>query len=146
ITTGGSLTLGNVAVYTASAYVSRYIQMDAGTLTLNNGSELMTYGKYGVYQTGGDVVMNSGSLIKSMPTTSSISSNTYGIYLSGSTATLTLESGSMIKDQYYGIRLAGTNHVEIKDSAVISYTRYPIEISGAGILNIGKARLESTNS
>ncbi len=144
IASGGSLTLGNIAVYTTSTYVSRYIQMDAGSsLTLNEGSELMTYGKYGVYQTGGDVVMNRGSLIKYHPT--STSSSGYGIYQNGATSTATLNKGAIIEQQSYAIYLYNASRVDIKDSVILRNGSYAVYLRSGGTVNMDSAVIHNNS-
>ena len=143
VTSGGSLSLGNISINTTSGYVSRYIQMDAGTsVTLNSGAELFTNDKYGIYQTGGDLVMKSGSIMKYNLTTSTSSSG-YGIYQTGTTATAKLEGGSTIERMGYGIYMANASTLTIDDNALIQHCYYyGIIMNNGGLANIGRATIQ----
>ena len=143
--TTGNLTLGNAALYTASTYVSRYIQMEVNTLvTLNSGTEIMINDKYGIYQNGGTLVMKSGSKIKQNPTNGNgTSSNGYGIYQSGITANTTLESGTTIERIYYGVYMASANTLTIQDNVLIQNCYYAVLQNGGGVATIGRATIQN---
>lgn len=144
ITTGGSLTLKNTTVYSASSFVTRFIQIDDGSLTLNEGAEIIAYGKYGIYQMGGNVVMNDGSLIKYHPTNNSSVSG-YGLTQTGNTSTATINSGAIIQNQSYGIQLTGSGTVDIKDSVAIQNGYYALYVSGTGTINVDAAKIQNNH-
>ena len=146
VASGGSLSLGNIGIYTTSGYISRYIQMDAGSsVTLNSGTEIMTYNKYGIFQTGGDLVMKSGSKIKYNPTNGYTSSG-YGIYQSGNTATATLEGGSTIENINYAIYMNNASTITIDDNALIQNCFYAILMNNGGLADIGRATIQNCQS
>ena len=143
VTSGGSLSLGNIAIYTTSSTVSGYINMTAGaTITMNAGAEIMTASKTGINQSGGDLTMKSGSLIKFNPTTGATSSGT-GINASGATSTVTLESGAIIERIWAAISMSGAGTLTIGDNVIIQNCYYAIQISNGVLANIGSAIIQN---
>ena len=158
IASGGSLTLGNMAVYyrLTNNLISGYFSVEDGaSLILDSGASLFlnvnsSNARYCINQTGGTVTMNAGSLISNKPKTTAIDSYGFAIFQNGNASkTATINSGAVIERIGYGLRIMDKNGVvNINDNAVIQYCgRYALAMSD-GLANMNKAiiRNNSTSS
>ena len=156
LTSGCSLTLGNIAVYhkLSNALVNGYFYVDNGaSITLESGASLFlnnysSYNRYGIYKVGGTVTMNSGSLISNLPNATSIQSYGYGIYQSGAASqAITINGGAVIERVGYGFQSSSANGVvTLNDDAVIQYCGRHALVMSAGIVNIYKAIISNISS